>query len=235
MHIAKLVLVVIFATGSAFSQADSADRLGITVRAANFDGSPVRIVSVKRTPDLPYADVVVKNESGRTVTGLRFYLLFPGTKGCTYEGDYGYADSNSDTLESLVPHEPTLALRPVKLGPNQQSSTITKLLSSYSLVGILRETREPYVPVLLAVEMVRFDDGSLWERTPPPTTEAAGYFQKDKETCRLFAHTAPVPADYATTSRQSPENAGEYRDLDANSGFAFTCSLKDRVLNCPLK
>ena len=235
MHIAKLVLVVLFATGSAFSQDDSAARLGITVRAANFAGSPVRIVSVKRTFDLSDADVVVRNESGRTVTGLRFYLLFPRTKGCAYEGDYGYADSNSDTLDYLLPREPTLALRPVNLGPNQQSSTITKLLSSYSLVGILRETREPYVPVLLALEMVKFEDGSLWQRTPPPTTEVAGYFQKDKEACELFAHTASVPADYATTSRQSPENAGEYRDLDANSAFAFTCSLKDRVLTCPLK
>ena len=235
MPIGKLALVVVLASGSVFSQSDSADRLGITVRVANFAGSPVRIVSVKRTPELPYADVVLRNESSRKITGVRFYLLLPDTKGCAYEGEYGTSDSNTDTLDSLLPHEPILTLRPVTLGPNQQSSTITKLLSTSTLVGVLRVTKERYVPILLAVRMVKFDDGSVWHTPPPTEEEVAGYFQKDKETCGRFAHTSPVPNDYSTASKPSSVNADNFYYLDADAGFAFTCSLEDKVLTCPLK
>jgi hypothetical protein len=82
--------------------------------------------------------------------------------------------------------------------------------------------------------MVRFEDGSLWHTPPPTAAEVMGYFQKDKEICRHFAHTTPVPTDYPTTSKQSSENAGDFRVLDADAGFAFTW-LKDKVLTCPLK
>jgi hypothetical protein len=227
--------------------AGDVQKIAVTVLGVNESDSPLRIISLKRTPPTRNSDVVLENISDKTATAVRFHFAIGVPSGCSKnlrKPHIVIADSNSDVPEEMLAVE-GLHLRPVTIPPHGRGRTITNLIRAGNLVRDAKRENSHYLHVQLAVEMVQFSDGMVWKapllRFPEHNEAFAGFseklLQKDELLCREFVSAGSGKLDFAgvLASPLLPSNPDNFQSLSNELGYTFVCEVQNDVVVCPLK
>lgn len=239
-QLARLAAVFIFVSISAVAQS-GLPKLTISVYAVQPKDAPLRITNFQYRQGS--IDLVVRNDSAKTVTDFSVFAWVATPPGCPFEEN----PTGKAWRRSIQTPEIYLAIRPhetVTLTHEHQSLPI----SPSAFVSSARSSQYAYLHAQAVIGTVHFTDGSKWNPGAPETDRNSEVVQdvrlvdldsgacSNQDTAKILESLKGITGTGSRDYFRDPKAVIEMSQEPGNREvphLLFSCSLDGSVAHCP--